>query len=151
MKLLTYNVVKGSSGQAMISINQANGNTKLISPEEVSAKILEKMKDIAEKFIGQNIKYAVITVPAYFDDGQRKATLDAGKIAGLEVLRIINEPTAAALGFNLDTIQGKVQQNIVVYDLGGGTFDVSLLTISNKEVNVRSKGGDPHLGGEDFD
>ena len=149
MKWVPYNVVKGSNGKAMISITQDNGKTKLISPEEVSALILGKMKEIAEKYISQNIKYAVITVPAYFTDGQRKATIDAGRIAGLEVLRIIKEPTAAALAFSLNTIQG--EQNIIVYDLGGGTFDVSLLTISGGDVKVRSTSGDTHLGGEDFD
>ena len=149
MKWVPYNVVKGSNGKAMISITQDNGKTELKSPEEVSALILGKMKEIAEKYIGQNIKYAVITVPAYFTDGQRIATINAGRIAGLEVLRIINEPTAAALGFSLNTIQG--EQNIIVYDLGGGTFDVSLLTISGGDVKVRSTSGDTHLGGEDFD
>ncbi len=111
--------------------------------------ILGKMKEIAENALGRSIKYAVVTVPAYFNDGQRQATIDAGKIAGLEVLRIVNEPTAAALGYKFTQQQG--EHNILVYDLGGGTFDVSLLKISNGKVEVKRTSGDTHLGGEDFD
>ena len=151
MKWVPYDIVKGENGKAMISIIQGDGRTKLISPEEISAMILAKMKEIAENALGHSIKYAVVTVPAYFNDGQRQATIDAGKIAGLEVLRIVNEPTAAALGYKFTQQQG--DSNIVVYDLGGGTFDVSLLKISNngKEVEVKRTSGDTHLGGEDFD
>lgn len=119
-----------------------------MSPEEVSAIVLTKMKEIAENYLGQDIKYAVVTVPAYFNDSQRQATKDAGAIAGLEVLRIINEPSAAAIAYGLDK---KEEKNIIVFDLGGGTFDVSLLTIDNGVFEVLATAGDTHLGGEDFD
>merc|ERR1719229_2189786 len=121
---------------------------KELSPEEVSSMILTKMKEVAENYLGQDVKYAVVTVPAYFNDSQRQATKDAGMIAGLEVLRIINEPSAAAIAYGLDK---KEEKNIVVYDLGGGTFDVSLLTIDNGVFEVVATAGDTHLGGEDFD
>ena len=111
--------------------------------------VLVKMKQIAENYIGQEVKYAVITVPAYFNDAQRQATKDAGTISGLEVLRIINEPSAAAIAYGLDKKQG--EKNVVVFDLGGGTFDVSLLTIDNGVFEVMATSGDTHLGGEDFD
>merc|ERR1711935_398596 len=120
-----------------------------LSPEEVSSMVLLKMKSIAENFLGQEVKYAVVTVPAYFNDAQRQATKDAGTISGLEVLRIINEPSAAAIAYGLDKKQG--EKNVVVFDLGGGTFDVSLLTIDNGVFEVLATAGDTHLGGEDFD
>merc|ERR1711935_1024229 len=120
-----------------------------LSPEEVSSMVLLKMKSIAENFLGQEVKYAVVTVPAYFNDAQRQATKDAGAIAGLIVMRIINEPTAAAIAYGLDKKSG--EKNILVFDLGGGTFDVSLLTIDNGVFEVIATSGDTHLGGEDFD
>ena len=110
--------------------------------------ILTKMKDIAENYLGQDVKYAVVTVPAYFNDSQRQATKDAGAIAGLEILRIINEPSAAAIAYGLDK---KEEKNIMVFDLGGGTFDVSVLSIDNGVFEVLATAGDTHLGGEDFD
>ena len=110
--------------------------------------VLTKMKEIAENYLGAEVKYAVVTVPAYFNDAQRQATKDAGAISGLEVLRIINEPSAAAIAYGLDK---KDEKNIVVFDLGGGTFDVSLLTIDNGVFEVLATSGDTHLGGEDFD
>ena len=111
--------------------------------------ILVKMKEIAEAYIGREVKYAVVTVPAYFNDAQRQATKDAGLIAGLDVLRIINEPTAAAIAYGMDKKSG--EKNIIVFDLGGGTFDFSLLTIDNGVFEVVATSGDTHLGGEDFD
>ena len=126
----------------------AAGNKQLLSPEEVSAMILIKMKEIAENYLGQDVKYAVVTVPAYFNDSQRQATKDAGAIAGLKVLRIINEPSAAAIGYGLDR---KDEMNVIVFDLGGGTFDVSILNIDNGVFEVLATAGDTHLGGEDFD
>jgi heat shock protein 5 len=125
------------------------GEIKTLSPEEVSAMILTKMKEIAENYLGREVKHAVITVPAYFNDSQRQATKDAGLIAGLDVLRIINEPTAAAIAYGMDKKSG--EKNIIVFDLGGGTFDVSLLTIDNGVFEVVATSGDTHLGGEDFD
>lgn len=120
-----------------------------MSAEEISAMILVKMKEIAEAYIGREVKHAVITVPAYFNDAQRAATKDAGAISGLEVLRIINEPTAAAIAYGLD--QKNSEKNVIVFDLGGGTFDVSLLTIADGVFEVLATSGDTHLGGEDFD
>jgi L1 cell adhesion molecule like protein len=126
------------------------GETKAFSPEEISSMILVKMKETAEAFLGEKVTDAVITVPAYFNDGQRQATKDAGKIAGLNVTRIINEPTAAAIAYGLDKVNAS-EQNVLIFDLGGGTFDVSLLTIQDGMFEVKATAGDTHLGGEDFD
>jgi heat shock protein 5 len=134
-------------GKPMIEV-KVKGEKKQLMPEEVSSMVLTKMKETAENYLGKEVKHAVITVPAYFNDAQRQATKDAGTIAGLEVLRIINEPTAAAIAYGLDK---KTEKNILVYDLGGGTFDVSLLTIDNGVFEVVATNGDTHLGGEDFD
>lgn len=142
-KLVPYNIVKADNGDAWV---EANGDK--YSPSQVSAMVLQKMKETAEAFLGEKVEQAVITVPAYFNDAQRQATKDAGKIAGLEVLRIINEPTAAALAYGLDKNDGKT---IAVYDLGGGTFDVSVLEIGDGVFEVKSTNGDTFLGGEDFD
>src|SRR3979411_1137210 len=141
LKLVGYEIVKSGSG---VKVKMAD---KEYSPEEVSAMILAKLKADAESFLGDKVSEAVITVPAYFDDSQRQATKDAGKIAGLEVRRIINEPTAAALSYGLD--KGK-EEKIAVFDLGGGTFDVSVLELGDGVFEVRSTNGDTHLGGEDF-
>ena len=143
IKTLPYEIVKSDKGDAWI---KANG--KDYSPSEISANVLRKMKETAEKYLGQEVKKAVITVPAYFNDSQRKATKDAGKIAGLEVERIINEPTAAALAYGLDK---KKSGLVAVYDLGGGTFDVSILELGDGVFEVKSTNGDTSLGGEDFD
>ena len=142
-KLVPYNIVKGKNGDAFVK-----GPEKNMSPAEVSAIILQKMKETAEDFLGDKVSQAVITVPAYFNDAQRQATKDAGKIAGLEVLRIINEPTAAALAYGMNKEDGKT---IAVYDLGGGTFDVSILEIGDGVFEVKATNGDTFLGGEDFD
>ena len=125
------------------------GATKEFSPEEISAMILTKMKQIAENYLGTEVTNAVVTVPAYFNDSQRQATKDAGVISGLNVLRIVNEPTAAAMAYGLD--KDKEERSIMVFDLGGGTFDVSILTIEDGVFEVISTSGDTHLGGEDFD
>ena len=143
IKTLPYEIVKSDKGDAWV---KANG--KDYSPSEISANVLRKMKETAEKYLGQEVKKAVITVPAYFNDSQRKATKDAGKIAGLEVERIINEPTAAALAYGLDK---KKSGLVAVYDLGGGTFDVSILELGDGVFEVKSTNGDTSLGGEDFD
>jgi molecular chaperone DnaK len=142
-ELVPYKIVKGSNGDAWV---QAGGND--YSPSQISAFILQKMKETAEAYLGETVTQAVITVPAYFNDAQRQATKDAGQIAGLEVLRIINEPTAAALAYGLEKEEGKT---IAVYDLGGGTFDVSILEIGDGVFEVKSTNGDTFLGGEDFD
>src|SRR6266851_4564700 len=142
-KLVPYKIVKASNGDAWV---EADGKT--YSPSQVSAFILQKMKETAEAHLGQKVDQAVITVPAYFNDAQRQATKDAGKIAGLEVLRIINEPTAAALAYGLDK---KKNETVLVFDLGGGTFDVSVLDIGDGVIEVRATAGDTHLGGDDFD
>src|SRR6201747_3001170 len=142
-----YKVVKAANGDAHISIT-INGEVKTYSPPEISAMILAKLKADAEAKIGEKITQAVITVPAYFNDSQRNATKDAGKIAGLEVLRIINEPTAASLAYGLDK---KKDEKIAVYDLGGGTFDISVLEIGDGVFEVKATNGDTHLGGDDWD
>ncbi len=141
--LVPYKIVKGDNGDAWVEVHG-----KKYSPSQISAMILQKMKETAESYLGETVTQAVITVPAYFNDAQRQATKDAGKIAGLEVLRIINEPTAAALAYGLDKSEGKT---IAVYDLGGGTFDVSVLEIGDGVFEVKSTNGDTFLGGEDFD
>jgi molecular chaperone DnaK len=144
IKMMPYKIVRADNGDAWL---EAAG--KKVSPSELSAAVLAKMKETAEGFLGRPVKEAVVTVPAYFNDSQRNATKDAGKIAGLDVKRIINEPTAAALAYGLDkTADGKV---IAVYDLGGGTFDVSILEISGGVFEVKATNGDTLLGGEDFD
>ena len=146
-KLVSYDIVD-AKGKPYVGVEVA-GEKKTFSPEEISALILTKMKETAEAFFGKPVKHAVVTVPAYFNDAQRQATKDAGVIAGLNVVRIINEPTAAAIAYGLDK-KGK-EQNILVFDLGGGTFDVSILTIDSGVFEVISTSGDTHLGGEDFD
>ncbi|MFA9200201.1 MAG: Hsp70 family protein, partial [Cypionkella sp.] len=142
-ELVPYTIVKGKNGDAWV---KAGGED--YSPSQISAFILQKMKETAESYLGEKVTQAVITVPAYFNDAQRQATKDAGQIAGLEVLRIINEPTAAALAYGLEKEDGKT---IAVYDLGGGTFDVSILEIGDGVFEVKSTNGDTFLGGEDFD
>ena len=142
-KLVPYEIVNGDNGDAWV---EAGGKKQ--SPSQISAMILQKMKETAEAYLGEKVEKAVITVPAYFNDAQRQATKDAGRIAGLEVLRIINEPTAAALAYGLDKREGKT---IAVYDLGGGTFDLSVLEIGDGVFEVKSTNGDTFLGGEDFD
>jgi len=143
-KTVSYNVVKGKDGRAVVEVE---GTT--YTPEEISAMILQKMKADAEAYLGEKVTEAVITVPAYFNDSQRQATKDAGKVAGLEVKRIINEPTAAALAYGLD--KGHEDQTILVFDLGGGTFDVSILEMGEGVFEVKSTSGDNHLGGDDWD
>ena len=138
-----FKIVNSEKGDAWIE-----AKSEKYSPSQISAFILQKMKETAEKYLGQEVTKAVITVPAYFNDAQRQATKDAGKIAGLEVLRIINEPTAASLAYGLDKKQNK---KIAVYDLGGGTFDVSILELGDGVFEVKSTNGDTFLGGEDFD
>mmetsp|Transcript_27111 Transcript_27111/g.105528 ORF Transcript_27111/g.105528 Transcript_27111/m.105528 type:complete len:661 (-) Transcript_27111:638-2620(-) len=146
MKLLPYKIVEKNT-KPYVSVN-VKGEDKTFSPEEISAMVLGKMKKTAEDFLGKEVQSAVVTVPAYFNDAQRQATKDAGTIAGLNVLRIINEPTAAAIAYGLDK---KGERNILVFDLGGGTFDVTLLTIDDGVFEVLATNGDTHLGGEDFD
>ncbi|MCO5561080.1 hypothetical protein L7F22_014701 [Adiantum nelumboides] len=148
LKLLPYKIIN-KDGKPYIQVKIKDGELKVFSPEEISAMVLTKMKETAEAFLGKKIKDAVVTVPAYFNDAQRQATKDAGIIAGLNVARIINEPTAAAIAYGLDKKGG--EKNILVFDLGGGTFDVSILTIDNGVFEVLATNGDTHLGGEDFD
>ncbi len=143
-KTVSYQVVKGKDGRVEVDVE-----SKMYTPEEISAVVLQKLKADAEKYLGETITQAVITVPAYFNDMQRQATKDAGKIAGLEVLRIINEPTAAALAYGLD--KGDKSQTILVFDLGGGTFDVSVMELGEGVFEVKSTNGDNHLGGDDWD
>src|SRR3979409_1741307 len=142
--MVPYKIIKADNGDAWVHGREG----KRYAPSEISAFILQKMKETAESYLGEKVAQAVITVPAYFNDAQREATKDAGKIAGLEVLRIINEPTAAALAYGLDK---KHNGTIAVYDLGGGTFDISILEIGDGVFEVKSTNGDTFLGGEDFD
>ncbi len=143
MKMVPYQVVKASNGDARVSAGD-----KESSPPEIAAMILQKLKEAAEEYLGQSVEQAVITVPAYFNDAQRQATKDAGQIAGLEVLRIVNEPTAAALAYGLDK---KKDETIAVYDFGGGTFDISILEVGEGVVEVKATNGDTHLGGDNLD
>merc|ERR1712100_819939 len=143
-----FKVAADGTGKPTIQV-EFKGETKSFMAEEVSSMVLTKMKEIAEAYLGKEVKNAVITVPAYFNDGQRQATKDAGAIAGLNVLRIINEPTAAAIAYGLDKKGG--EKSVLIFDLGGGTFDVSLLTIEDGIFEVKATAGDTHLGGEDFD
>ncbi|NKD78127.1 Hsp70 family protein, partial [Haematospirillum sp. H1815] len=142
-ELVPYDIVEGNNGDAWVDVRG-----KKRAPSEISSSVLRKMKETAESYLGTAVTQAVITVPAYFNDSQRQATKDAGVLAGLEVLRIINEPTAAALAYGLDR---KEAGTVVVYDLGGGTFDVSILEIGDGVFEVKSTNGDTFLGGEDFD
>src|ERR1700690_2772663 len=144
MELVPYKVQKDAKSDGLVVV----ANDKTYTPPEISAMILQKLKADAEAYLGEKITEAVITVPAYFDDTQRQATKDAGRIAGLEVKRIINEPTASALAYGLDK---KTDEKIAVYDLGGGTFDVSILELGDGVFEVKSTNGDTHLGGADFD
>src|SRR5476651_346279 len=140
---MPYKVVKGDNNTPRVEIGD-----RMYTPQEISAMILQKMKKTAEDFLGHEVTEAVITVPAYFDDAQRKATKEAGEIAGFNVRRVINEPTAAALAYGFDK---KADEKIAVYDLGGGTFDISILEVGGDTVEVKSTNGDTHLGGDDFD
>ena len=143
MKMVPYKVAQGPGGDVRV---QAQG--KEYTPPEISAMILQKLKQAAEEYLGQPVTQAVITVPAYFNDAQRQATKDAGQIAGLEVMRIVNEPTAAALAYGLDK---KKDETIAVYDFGGGTFDISILEVGEGVVEVKATNGDTHLGGDNLD
>ena len=143
IKRLPYKVMEGQNGLAVVEIQG-----KRYTPPEISAMILQKMKQTAEDYLGTTVAKAVITVPAYFNDAQRQATKDAGKIAGLDVVRIINEPTASALAYGLDK---KKEEKVAVYDLGGGTYDISVLELAEGVFEVKSTNGDTHLGGDDFD
>merc|ERR1712025_1191491 len=151
IKLWPFNVIKDSGNKPKLEVN-FKGETKTFSPEEISAMVLSKMKETAETYIGKSVEKAVVTVPAYFNDSQRQATKDAGTISGLDVMRIINEPTAAAVAYGMGVKeQAKGERNALIFDLGGGTFDVSLLTIEEGIFEVKATAGDTHLGGEDFD
>ncbi|XP_078150726.1 heat shock cognate 70 kDa protein-like isoform X1 [Carex rostrata] len=150
--LWPFKVIEGNDDRPNIIVNY-QGEEKHFATEEISAMILTKMKEVAEVFLGCTVKDAVVTVPAYFNDAQRQATKDAGAIAGLNVMRIMDEPTAAAVAYGFDTneVNSYVKKNLLIFDLGGGTFDVSLLSISNGVIEVKATAGDTHLGGEDFD
>ncbi|CAD5178324.1 unnamed protein product [Musa acuminata subsp. malaccensis] len=152
MKLWPFKVVAGPGDKPMIVV-QYKGEEKQFAPEEISSMVLTKMKEIAKAYLGTPVKNAVVTVPAYFNDSQRQATKDAGVIAGLNVIRIINEPTAAAIAYGLDEKAGgsSGEKNVLIFELGGGTFDVSLLTVEEGIFEVKATAGDTHLGGEDFD
>jgi len=150
IKLWPFKVISGPADKPLIQV-QYKGETKNFQAEEISSMVLTKMKDIAEAYLGKTIKSAVVTVPAYFNDSQRQATKDAGTIAGLDVKRIINEPTAAAIAYGLDKKGDGKEKNVLIFDLGGGTFDVSLLTIEDGIFEVKATNGHTHLGGEDFD
>ena len=145
-----FGVVKNEAGKPSVSVD-FKGETKVFTPEEISSMVLSKMKEVAESYIGETVKDAVVTVPAYFNDSQRQATKDAGAIAGLNVLRIINEPTAAAIAYGLEKANKDRAVNVLIFDLGGGTFDVSILNIEDGIFEVLATAGDTHLGGEDFD
>lgn len=149
MKHWPFKVIRGTDDKPLVVV-QFKGEEKQFTAEQISSMVLHKMKETAESFLGHEVKNAVITVPAYFNDSQRQATKDAGSISGMNILRIINEPTAAAIAFGLDK-KGQGEKNVLIYDLGGGTFDVSLLTIDNGIFEVKATAGDTHLGGEDFD
>merc|ERR1712087_379531 len=144
MKLWPFNIVS-VDGKPIIEV-EVSGAMKKFTPEEISAMVLGRMKETAEEFLSKEVKNAVVTVPAYFNDAQRQATKDAGTISGLNVMRIINEPTAAAIAYGLDKKSG--EQNVLIFDLGGGTFDVSLLSIDDGVFEVKATSGDTHLGGE---
>jgi L1 cell adhesion molecule like protein len=148
MKHWPFKVIN-QDGKPKIQVDYKN-ETKSFNPEEISSMVLVKMKEIAEAYLGKKVTDAVVTVPAYFTNAQRQATKDAGAIAGLNVLRIINEPTAAAIAYGLDKKTAS-EKNVLIFDLGGGTFDVSILVIDNGVFEVKSTAGDTHLGGEDFD
>eukprot|EP00976_Prorocentrum_cordatum_P100671 1192320-Prorocentrum_minimum.AAC.2 len=150
IKLWPFTVKPGDGDKPMIEV-EYKGENKSFSSEEVSSMILVKMKEVAEAYLSKEVKNAVVTVPAYFNDSQRQATKDAAAIAGLNCMRIINEPTAAAIAYGLDKKGAVGERNILIFDLGGGTFDVSLLTIEEGIFEVKSTAGDTHLGGEDFD
>lgn len=150
MKNWPFKVERGAGDKPMIVVTH-KGQEKRLQPEEVSSMVLQKMKETAEAYLGHDVKDAVVTVPAYFNDAQRQATKDAGAIAGLNVMRIINEPTAAAIAYGLDKKNNQMERNVLIFDLGGGTFDVSLLTIDDGIFEVKATNGDTHLGGEDFD
>ncbi|XP_009622824.1 heat shock 70 kDa protein-like [Nicotiana tomentosiformis] len=151
MKLWPFKVISGAGEKPMIEVSY-KGEKKQFSAEEISSMVLNKMKETAENFLGYNVKNSVVTVPAYFNDSQRQATKDAGAISGMNVLRIINEPTAAAIAYGLDKKASRIgEQHVLVFDLGGGTFDVSVLTIEEGIFEVKATAGDTHLGGEDFD
>jgi len=149
MKHFPFHVVQ-KDGKPVVDVEVA-GKERTFTPEEVSAMVLGKMKEVAEAYVGKQVTHAVVTVPAYFNDAQRQATKDAGTIAGLTVLRVVNEPTAAAIAYGLDKMSDGKERQIVVYDLGGGTFDVSLLSVDEGVFEVLATAGDTHLGGEDFD
>jgi len=148
-KLLPYKIVGGKGDKPAVEV-AVDGLPKVLSPEEVSAMVLRKMKETAEAYLGESVRHAVVTVPAYFNDAQRQATKDAGAIAGLKIERVLNEPTAAAIAYGLDNVKQK-EENVLVFDLGGGTFDVTLLAIDDGVFEVKATAGDTHLGGEDFD
>lgn len=148
IRIWPFKLESGPDDKPLIVVKY-KGEIKKFHAEEISGMVLSKMKETAESYLAKPVKHAVITVPAYFNDSQRQATKDAGAIAGLNVLRIINEPTAAAIAYGLDKKEG--EKNVLIFDLGGGTFDVSLLTIDSGIFEVKATSGDTHLGGEDFD
>ncbi|KAG6620556.1 hypothetical protein I3842_Q061400 [Carya illinoinensis] len=150
INLWPFKVIEGSKDKPMIVVTY-KGEDKQFAAEEISSMVLKKMREIAEAYLGKTVKNAVVTVPAYFSDAQRKATMDAGDIAGLNVMRILNEPTAAAIAYGLDKVGRTGKRNALIFDLGGGTADVSLLTIEESSFEVKAVAGDTHLGGEDFD
>ena len=150
LKIWPFNVTSDKDKKPLIEVSYKN-ETKTFNPEEISAMVLSKMKETAEQYLGDNVTDAVVTVPAYFNDSQRQATKDAGTIAGLNILRIINEPTAAAIAYGLEKVSSDGEKNVLIFDLGGGTFDVSILSIEDGIFEVKATAGDTHLGGEDFD